>query len=73
MQDVYYSALMRDLVAWRKGEAIDPDSGMPHLWHVITNVGFLITLDLKEDEKAFNSDQQQMSAGRLLKELNDES
>ena len=43
-EDRYYSALMRHLIAWRDGEWLDKDSGMPHLWHVLTNVGFLITL-----------------------------
>jgi len=42
--DRYYAALRRHLAAWRQGEINDPDSGMPHLWHVFTNVGFLLTI-----------------------------
>ncbi len=40
----YYAALMRHLMAWREGEALDK-SGMPHLWHVLTNAAFMVYLD----------------------------
>jgi len=38
----YYSAMMRHLVAWRKGELIDPESGEPHLSHAMCNLTFLM-------------------------------
>jgi hypothetical protein len=38
----YYDALMRHLLAWKKGEMNDEESGLPHLWHAITNLHFLI-------------------------------
>lgn len=41
----YYAALMRHLVAWRKGEKIDPESGYNHLAHVFCNTMFLIWFD----------------------------
>lgn len=41
----YYSALMRHLEAWRAGEVIDTESGMPHLSHVLCNVAFLSHLN----------------------------
>jgi len=41
----YYSALFRHLMAWRKGEKIDPESGLSHLKHVMINVAFLLELD----------------------------
>lgn len=41
----YYSALMRHLEAWRQGEKVDPESGMPHLAHVLCNVTFLTYLN----------------------------
>ncbi len=37
----YYAALMRHLVAWRKGEDRDPESGRHHLSHVMCNALFL--------------------------------
>lgn len=40
-EDRYYAALMRHLVAWRKGEESDPESGLPHLAHVMANGLFL--------------------------------
>jgi hypothetical protein len=33
----YYAALLRHLVATRKGEYLDPESGHPHMAHVIFN------------------------------------
>lgn len=43
-----YSALQRHLNAWAAGEDLDPESGMPHLWHAITNVHFLIAYEIRE-------------------------
>lgn len=37
-----YGAALRHLFAWWNGENVDKDSGRPHLWHVATNVFFLI-------------------------------
>ena len=33
----YYAALLRHLFATRKGEFIDPESGFPHMAHVLFN------------------------------------
>jgi hypothetical protein len=41
-KDRYYSALLRHLLAWRSGESIDSESKLPHLWHVLCNVVFLV-------------------------------
>ena len=41
----YTAALMRHLAAWRKGELTDPDSGLPHMAHLLTNAVFLLELD----------------------------
>ncbi len=37
----FIGALMRHLEAYREGENIDPDSGLPHIDHVMTNAVFL--------------------------------
>ena len=37
----YYNALQRHLEAWRGGELLDPESGLPHLSHVMCNSMFL--------------------------------
>lgn len=43
-KNVYISALYRHLEQWRSGEKIDPESGLSHLSHAITNIAFLIEL-----------------------------
>lgn len=40
----HYAALMRHLQAWKKGEMIDDESGLPHTAHVICNAIFLYYL-----------------------------
>lgn len=47
--DRYYAALLRHVMAWRSGEARDPESGMPHLWHVLTNAAFMVYLEEKNE------------------------
>jgi hypothetical protein len=40
----YTAALGRHFNAWRSGEEIDPESGLPHLAHVLCNAVFLVEL-----------------------------
>ena len=47
----YTAALFRHLVAWRKGEDIDPESNHSHLAHALTNLVFLYELELAERER----------------------
>ena len=46
----YYAAAMRHLLAWRKGEKIDPESGLNHLDHVACNIMFLQHFEKEDDE-----------------------
>lgn len=46
----YYAAAMRHLLAWRRGEKIDPESGLSHLDHVACNMMFLQHFDREDDE-----------------------
>lgn len=41
----YYAALLRHINAWRRGEAVDPETGLPHLAHAACCLGFLQWLD----------------------------
>jgi len=41
------AALLRHLTAWMAGEDTDPDSGMPHSWHVLTNAAFLVAHEVR--------------------------
>ena len=42
----YRDALMRHICKWLKDpHGLDDDSGLPHIWHIITNAAFLCELD----------------------------
>ena len=45
----YTAALLRHLYAWLGGEYFDPESGLPHLYHVGANLMFLLHF---EDDKS---------------------
>ena len=47
----FEGALLRHISAYREGEIIDKESGMPHLWHAMTNIAYLIELDGKSNKK----------------------
>ena len=47
----YLDALFRHLEAYRAGEQVDPESGLPHLSHVLTNVAFLHYLTQTKKEQ----------------------
>lgn len=51
-KDRYYAATLRHLFAYRNGEYLDNDSGMPHLFHALANIAFLIELKLSEQKDA---------------------
>lgn len=44
----YYAAAMRHLLAYRKGEKTDDESGLSHLKHVATNIMFLLHFEGEE-------------------------
>ena len=49
--EYYRDAMMRHLVAYMKDpQAIDQESGLPHLWHLACNVNFLIELAETSEE-----------------------
>jgi len=45
----YLDALYRHLESHRLGEAIDPESGMPHLAHAAANLMFLLEREMSDD------------------------
>tara|TARA_R110000787_G_scaffold40193_1_gene100116 strand:- start:12852 stop:13208 length:357 start_codon:yes stop_codon:yes gene_type:complete len=44
-KDRYIGALMRHLEAYRSGEKIDPESGLPHIYHLVASASFIGYLD----------------------------
>lgn len=44
----YKDALYRHWLAFLQGEIYDPESGLPHLWHLACNAAFLIELEPTE-------------------------
>ena len=42
------AALKRHLTAWEAGQDNDLETGMSHLWHVLTNAAFLVTFEARE-------------------------
>lgn len=41
----YRDAAYRHWLAYLDGEANDEESGLPHLWHLATNIAFLIEME----------------------------
>ena len=38
-----YGAAQRHMLAFWGGDDIDEESGMPHMWHALTNMAFLVS------------------------------
>jgi len=47
----YYAAALRHLLAWRRGETTDEESGLSHLKHVATNIMFLLHFETSQEVK----------------------
>ena len=44
-----FSALMRHMWAWWRGDAKDPETGMSHLWHAACCIMFLVAYEARQD------------------------
>lgn len=42
-------ALLRHLMKYIDGEKTDSESGMPHLWHALCNLSYMIELEERND------------------------
>jgi hypothetical protein len=47
----YFAALLRHIVAYRKGEYKDPETGLPHIAHALCNLVFLHELEAENENK----------------------
>lgn len=43
-----FSALMRHMWAWWRGENLDPETGMSHLWHAGCCIAFLMAYEQRK-------------------------
>lgn len=43
----YRDAMYRHWLAYLGGERLDPESGLPHIWHCACNLAFLIEMEEK--------------------------
>lgn len=48
-EDRYYAAALRHLMAWRRGEVVDEESGLSHLKHAATNLMFLLHFETSQE------------------------
>lgn len=49
----YWDALLRHaLAAWNEWKTADPESGMPHLWHIACNAAFLMQYMEEKNENS---------------------
>lgn len=51
----YFSAAMRHLWSWAKGETKDPETGISHLAHALCSIMFMLELELEENQKPHQS------------------
>ena len=63
-EERYEDAMWRHLVARKSGQKVDPDSGMPHYWHAVTNLAFLIYFD--EQSERSEGDSHDQKEGDIL-------
>lgn len=40
----YEAAMLRHYAAYKSGEEFDSESGMPHTWHMLCNIAFIVEL-----------------------------
>ena len=59
-RDRYYAALMRHLVAYRKGEIVDKESGLPHLAHAGCCLIFMIWEEQNVDKTVVERQQSEI-------------
>jgi hypothetical protein len=50
----YFGALLRHIFAFRRGEWLDPESGLPHIAHALCNL--VILYELHKDSHALGND-----------------
>jgi hypothetical protein len=52
----YFAATMRHAWAWMRGEALDPESGLPHLAHAVCSLMFILDVEQCETVSGYAHD-----------------
>lgn len=47
----YIDAMLRHIISYLEGETIDPESGLPHLWHAECNMAFISEMERPDWEE----------------------
>jgi len=68
----YWDALLRHtLAAWDDYNAVDPESGMPHIWHIACNLAFIMAMKEPENyntgEQSIDQAEQSIDPDPVLK------
>lgn len=69
---IYYDAIMRHLQAIHEGENIDPDSGLPHMAHVLACAAIIVDADavgMLQDDRQYNGVGYRVLIGDLTPEV----
>ena len=48
-QRYWEAALRHMLAAWKDYRAVDPESGLPHIWHIACNLAFIIAQEANDE------------------------
>lgn len=48
----YWEAVLRHtMAAWKDYKAVDPESGLPHIWHIACNLAFIMEMEEKNERR----------------------
>ncbi len=61
--ELFKDALYRHWLAYLSGESLDDESHLPHLWHMATNLMFLIELEERTQKPDDHQDPLKLSWG----------
>ena len=55
-QRYWEAALRHMLAAWKDYRAVDPESGLPHIWHIACNLAFMIAQEANDERNIIPSE-----------------
>jgi hypothetical protein len=72
-----YDSTLRHMLAWQKGEDLDPESKLPHVWHAACNTAFMTWFlqhkpELDDRQKNDKTKGRKVSRRRISRRARDE-